>query len=662
MCRDVRDVRNANTNNGAVMDADLLKDYNEAYRQAYGYWSPYLGEADKDLACSLGNQWSTKEKNYLIKQRREALTFNKARRIVKLITGYQRKNRLSAKVTPVESSDAKTANQLSGLVQQVMSIDNMYSTMSDAYEQGSLKTGINLVELYVDYSDDPINGDIKAKRMPHNRFLLDPLFTKRDLNDCGYAVMRDYLRLDQLKAITPKSKLHILKEIPTASPRDNKFTDTIPTFSQDNNGFYRYDRFYRKEFETEIVLYDKTTGQQIPWGGTNQRLKEVLQMFPNLVKLERSRQVTKLTVFIEDQVVYDGKEPTGLIDYPFVPVLGFFEPEYRESDWKLQGIIRSIRDPQSEVNKRRSKMLDIIDSQITTGWKAKAGSVVNPESMYQSGQGQVIWLKKGSELTDAVQLNSVPVPEGIFRAIDIMDKDTMDVSAVNLEMFGQSQGDGADVSGILSKLRQGAGLTALQDLMDNYRLSKKLLMTKLIKMIQVNFTPGKVQRMLNEPPSTEFYSQQFGKYDAVPTEGVLTDTQKQMAYLELRDLKKEGAPIPWSALLEAAPLQNKQKLQEIVAQQEQAQAQQAQQQAKITEVQLGLVMSEIEKNKANTADKKAEVVSELNRARLDEIKAVAELQNIPNDQLLTLIERLQKINLTNNQIQQPQLPQPKVQQ
>jgi hypothetical protein len=74
--------------------------------------------------------------------------------------------------------------------------------ISEAFEH-SLKTGLAIVGIYIDYSRDKINGDIKFYWKPFNAVMLDPYFTKRSLEDCDQASTRDLLGRDQVKALLP---------------------------------------------------------------------------------------------------------------------------------------------------------------------------------------------------------------------------------------------------------------------------------------------------------------------------------------------------------------------------------------------------------------------------------------------------------------------------
>ena len=91
--------------------------------------------------------------------------------------------------------------------------------------------------------------------------------------------------------------------------------------------------------------------------------------------------------------------------------------------WKIQGLQRLIRDSQEEYNMRKSKLLDIMDSQIGSGWKAKSGAVSNPKSLFQTGQGKVIFFNPGYEVSDAERIDPPNIPESLFAMQESFDAD-----------------------------------------------------------------------------------------------------------------------------------------------------------------------------------------------------------------------------------------------
>ncbi len=542
-----------------MSEKDTAKDFEEAYREALDHWSPYLAEAAQDLAQALGDQWSPADRAYLDSERRAALVFNKIHRVLKLVGGFQRKNRLSLRVDPVEDSDAATASQLSAVLLWQLSYSGGDNVLSDAFENGALTTGANLVHLYMDYAEDPVFGDIKLARVPYNRFLLDPSFTRRNLEDCSYVLRREFRDENAVRAILPASARKRLAGIRPGGP-DGKYPQGGAPYGSGLRRLFRVDEFWRRGSSEIRLLLDPKTGQASRFSGTDEDLAEILAAFPDLsIATAVCRDVT-LDILVEGEPVYQGPEPSGLTDFPFVPVMGFFTPECPAPRYRLQGIVRCMRDPQAEVNRRRSKMIDILDSQLSSGWLAAENSVVNPDSLYGAGQGKVIWLRANRSAADVSRLPPPQFPQGLFEAMELLDRDIMEIPGANSELLGMPDASGAQVAGILSKLRQASGLTILQDLFDNYRLAQKLVGQKMIRMIQENYGPEKIRRITGGTPSPEFYSKDFGKYDAVPVEGVLSDTERQVRFAQLVELKRMGAPISWEALIEASPLENKDRL------------------------------------------------------------------------------------------------------
>src|SRR5574338_550779 len=155
--------------------------YSMAIQINQSFWS----EADIDVRFKIGDQtlWNDIYGN-LPSFRRRQFNFNRIRRIVNMITGYQRQHRKSTIVLPREGSDEATADQFSKLMIYSDNYHNVLNTISDAFE-GCVTTGMNLLSVWLDYRSDPVNGDIKVDNVSYNGYLIDPYFKKMDLSDCN---------------------------------------------------------------------------------------------------------------------------------------------------------------------------------------------------------------------------------------------------------------------------------------------------------------------------------------------------------------------------------------------------------------------------------------------------------------------------------------------
>lgn len=338
-----------------------------------------------------------------------------------------------------------------------------------------------------------------------------------------------------------------------------------------------------------------------------------------------------------------------------------WEPSYDLYSWKIQSLVRIVRDPQTELNKRRSAMIQSIDASLNSGWIAKTNSVSNPQSLYKSGHGQVIFLKPEAQMTDVVPIPRPGIDPSLFQLEQEFEKDMMEIAGVNSELFGMADNDKIETAGVLSKMRQAAGLVNLQDLFDGLRDSQKLLGRKVLKLIQKNYTPEKIQLITKKQATDEFFSKTFAKYDIVVEEGLLTDTQKQSEFAQRVALRAMGVNITDEEIIDASDLHDAKAIKDRIAAQsqkaqqvEQLQTQMAmQQQAVVTESlqsksQSDLALANERTNKitldaALSAERIARSEEDRTGGVLNLIKAVKELEGMDLDSLMKKLQILASI-------------------
>jgi len=644
-----------------VKSQTILTDFDTYYDNAYQTWNPFFGEAERDLRFFLGDQWSQQEKNDLFQQGRACFVFNRIRRTINLITGYQRKNRLSSVVIPQEDSDQQTADQLSKLLLYVMQAGDGYQCISDCFG-GALKTGFNLCSLWMDYRDDPLNGDIRFEREPYNAFIVDPYFTKRDFSDCAYILKRKYLSLEQAVSMLPTHAKELKNLQKIGWDRDDKFT-WIP-YQRTPNGqdLLAYNEMWVQKWRNIPMLVDMETGEMMEFDRQDELVKQFIQIYPQLKVVQRPKKYVELQIIVNNEYMDTEINPYGLDEYPMTPSLAIFEPESDEWSLRVQSLSRCLIDPQRESNQRRSQMSDIVNTQINSGWLAEEDSVINPQSLFQTSQGKVIWKKAGSSPGAVERLQPAQIAASSFQLQELYDRDLTEIAGVNDAAFGQTEM--ANDSGVMMLLRQGASVVNLQELFDNLRFLQKQVSKKALKFIQ-RWKPEKVKRILNEEPTKEFYNLDVVKYDVCVQEGVLTDTQRQLYFRQLVDLKQLGAPVTGEQLAKAAPIQGGSQYIKELQQAEQQQAQQAQQQQAV-QMQLLKTQSESAQAKAISdvalskerftravanmglqEERNAQAVHDRSQATLEKIKAMKELQNMDDDRIIKYLQIVQQLDSIN---------------
>jgi hypothetical protein len=643
---------------------DIKSQVESSYTQAITINMSYWGEADTDARFEAGDQDVVN--NYygnVPATLRRSLRFNLIRPIVNVIDGYQIRNRKSIVAIPVENGDEHTSDQLTKILMDISRREGILETISDAF-RGALITGMNFLHIWVDYRNDPISGDIRVDNCPYNTFVMDPYFRKPDLSDCNFMWRRSYMTKKSIISLLPDKEEEILslQSNGDSSGRDGKFQFMPETYNTGMKNLLSYDEYYYREYRTQIMLVDTQTGESTEWMGRDkEQLEEYLAQYPTVKSVEQEIPTVRLAILVEGRVMYDGPQPSGLDVYPFVPVFAYYNPQLPYFDSRIQGVVRGLRDAQFLYNRRKIIELDILESQMNSGWIYKENALVNPADVFLSGQGKGLALKQEASMADVQQIVAPQIPPSMFQLSEILDGLIQKISGVNEELLGSAVDDKA---GILSMLRQGAGLTSLQRLFDNLDHAQKLLGTIMISLIQKNYTPGKVQKILNgDKPAPLFYNKAWGKYGVAVEEGLNTTTQRQMQFAQMLELRAAGVPITDQDLLEASTLQNKNKIIEnaMRSQQQAQQVQQAQMQSELQEQAarinlanaraaadqgLGIErLSRVDENEALATERRSQSV-------LDMAKALNELEGINVDQIQKLVSIIQTLKQSEQNAEQ----------
>ncbi len=631
----------------------IKKKIDSDYSANQAIWQVYWTEATIDTRLEAGDTALMADLNQALpNNNRGSWYFNRVRPLCNMISGYQRRNRKSTIVVPLENGDQKTADQWTKAMMNVYKREGVYETISEAFHQGACIAGMNLLHVYLDYRNDPVSGDIKVDNCSYNSFFIDPYFRKPDLSDCAFVWRRSYLSHSAAAALMPDKydEIMALEGNPTGTGRDGRFQYMPESYGQTQQNRLAYDEYYYRDYRKQKLLIDKNTGETFEI--TNQSdldIKAFLAHYPEITMVEQDVPTVRLAIMIQDKVFYDGQNPMNIDTYPFVPVLGYYNPMMPYFYSRIQGVCRSLRDPQILFNRRVILSADAAESVVNSGWIFKENAPVDVKHLFQTGQGRIIPLKEEAAMTDIVQISPPNIPQYFFQLQDTFSKEMNLVSGVNEELMGSAIDDKA---GILSALRQGAGLTTLQPIFDRLDYSQNLLGEVVMKVMQNNYTPGKIKNLLEgEEPAPLFYNKAFGKYHCMVELGFNTESQKQMQFAQLMQLKEMGVPIPDASLVDAATIQNKDKIIQQIQQQQQVaqQAQMIQMQAQVKEQEARITLAEartiadrglgaerysrIEENQALAEERKAAAVKDDQMALLNFAKAIKEIQGIDIDQL-----------------------------
>ena len=614
--------------------------YASAIQINQSFWS----EADIDARFKAGDQTLFNDiYGNLPAFRRRQFNFNRIRPICNMITGYQRQHRLNTIVTPVENADEETADQFSKVMIWANNNGNVHEMISQAFD-GAVTSGMNLLSVWMDYRNDPVNGDIKVDNVSYNEYLIDPFFRKHDLSDCRFIWTRKYMSKTEIESLLPDQKEEV-RSMYARGWRDGKFQFQPEAYNYSMQDLISYDEFWYMDYRQRKMLVDSNTGETLEWRPNMNNLDAFKSAYPQIVEIEQTIPTVRMAILVNGRVMFHDRNPMGIDRYPFVPVMAYYDPQIPYFPWRVQGVVRGLRDSQYLYNRRKIIELDILESQINSGIKYKEDALVNPKDAFLQGQGRVLAIKQSAQMTDVEVIQPPGVHPSMMQLTEALAKEIQQISGVNEELLGAATDDKA---GILSMMRQGAGLTTLQILFDQLNQSQKYLGQIFMDLIQENFSHGKVKRILNAEPTEQFYSKVFQKYDCVVEEGLYTSTQRQMEFAQLLQLREAGVPVPSNVLVESSTLQNKKHLTDAIAQQEQQQKQQAEAAQQALNMQaeakamadqgLGAERySRIEENRALAIERVAEAQNQRSLAAYNELKAAKELEAMDTDDLVKML-------------------------
>lgn len=614
--------------------------YDELYHEGLACWADSYDQMEIDYKNFLGDQWSDDDKILLTEEGRSQYTYNYLMRNINLVTGYQRKNRLGFGIDPQQEDDTALSDVLGDLLIWQAQKSNFYNVFSDGFEEAAI-TGASMLSFWMDYSKDPINGDIVCDFEPFQSYMIDPHFSKMDMSDCRFFMRRRYVDRDQAKSLLPSATKDI--DMLVEGVPDNKYSYMSYSRNRYENTLMAYDEFYLRTTKKVDYLTHRQTGQQIKWKGDKESLKYLLSIDPYWVHTKSFEPSVEYNVLIQNKLMFSGPDPFGIDEYPCVPFFWIWKPQYDDYKYKIQGMIRAARDAQEEYNRTRSTMVDILRSQPNSGWQVEEGAVKNPKDLTKVGQGQIIEMSPGRPLQAAQKIQPAELSQGLVHLSQQLNTDILQIPGLNEEALGVAEQGNTEISGALAKMRTANSITILKSAFDKAEVTQKLAGQKILKMMLVNYTPEKLSQIVGKPiPQIDV--DKAMKYDVVVKESMLTDTQKTLSYVQALQAKAAGVNIPDSFVLKQMPIVNKTELMETYQQEAQA-AQQAEQRKQSLENELiaanvwekkGLGaerFSRIAENESLKTAREAEAVKDVNLATLHEVQAAKELTGIDLDNL-----------------------------
>jgi hypothetical protein len=461
--------------------------------------------------------------------------FNLLQQPVNMVTGYQRQHRKSFNYIPCEGADPQTTDQYTRLMAHVANSEGIHEQFSRACEQACV-TGMVLLQPYLDYnSNDPAQGQLKLKLWEYNSFLVDPYFRNFDMSDAQFVWCQEYISKKEAESRFP-DKLQNIAPMAGTPQRYGSFYFLPENYNMARNDLMVLSYVWYKWKKKKKRLYSKTRNQFFDFAGGEENLEQILYAIPDMEEVSVEVPCWKLAVVLNDQLMFQGDNPLGFDDCPFIPVFWNYEPHINYYDLRCRGLVRTMRDSNYLLNRRIIINHDISEATINQGWKRKVGAVANEDNLKKSGQGWDIIINEGYELTDCEKILPSEVPASDMALADQLRSLIFGTSGVDLENWA-AQND-KQSSTLTTLIKQAANLMVLQKYFDQWDQSLKYVGERLLQIVLNNWNASKVGLLIGEEPTPFFYSKIFSRFQTIVEEGDLTPTQQNMQAQSLMDINQ----------------------------------------------------------------------------------------------------------------------------
>jgi hypothetical protein len=332
------------------LEVSLAED-SELHQKLLGYFQSSLDHpadisfrtnAVNDFEFYEGTMWSSDEIKELQDRGQAPIVENEIKPIIDKLEGQyvSQKTRIGfvGRNFPQDEQLGDTLSDLALYVQQ--QTDYEYEE-KDSFKDGT-KCGFGVLEAAIDQ-----NGYKPKILLRHEDCLSiypDPFSKRYDWSDAEFIS-----RAKWVSKVTVNSKYPDKSELIAGALNTDLITNSIPTFKKEN--YYDNKNERVRLIETWYKTYEKRKYAYTE-GGLQDVSKIAKKSLKGLQVVEKTVMKMKMAVWCVGGVLESGDSPYDHDMFPFIP---FFVD--RKKSGEPVGIVRALKDPNSEINKRRSKAL-----------------------------------------------------------------------------------------------------------------------------------------------------------------------------------------------------------------------------------------------------------------------------------------------------------------
>jgi hypothetical protein len=232
---------------------NLVRDY---WKHADEGLRDEFARMQKGFAFYVGDQWDSADLEKLYAEKRPALTINLILPIINLISGIQRQGRQDINVVARKGGLKKLASAFTQILRHCMDMTDADYETADCFLDGIVGNK-GWLNLGVDYTEDPVYGDLAVRKVSPFDMREDPDAKEYDLNKSGKFVIRDnWMDKEALLLNFPEKEVDLTGGGLELEPVSEDMVGDV----QRGNLRWRVRECWHKSYEKRIILINTASG------------------------------------------------------------------------------------------------------------------------------------------------------------------------------------------------------------------------------------------------------------------------------------------------------------------------------------------------------------------------------------------------------------------
>ena len=461
-------------------DKDLVTDLQEKFNASLDHpaWRNFASNGRTDFEYKEGKQWTNAEKAEVEGRGQAATVENEIKPIIDRLVGQYKNQKTRIIFRGRNLTDEEEVNTLSDLVLHACQSNGYEFEEGDMFEDTNT-CGFGILETYMEF-DEALQPEIKIRHEDCFNIFPDPNSKRYDWNeDAEYICRAKWMSVEKAKKKWP-AKAKELDNLINSNPVVNDTQE----LQQNNYVDWRLKRIRPVEIWYKTYRLRRIALLTTPTDITKlskKKEKDLLVAFPDTEILEKVDVVMKMAIFCVDIILTPERDtPHDHNLFPFVPYF-----IHRKKDGEPYSMVRMLKDPNMEINKRRSKALHLLN---TNQVEVEEGAIrdkdaykkeaARPDGILEFRKGYKWVIQKNIELAQSQMALQAESKQAMMRISGVSDESMARHSEIR--------------SGIGLQRKQAMTDIIITPIFENLRRTRMILGKILYELIKQYYTEEKI--------------------------------------------------------------------------------------------------------------------------------------------------------------------------